>query len=567
MLTQLHIRNFAIIDELDLPLHSGMTVLTGETGAGKSILLGALGLLLGDRAESAVIRSGSDRAEVSAIFDVQNNEEVRALLDEQALETEGGELLIRRIVNRDGPSRAFVNGAPATAQLLKALGERLVDIHGQHAHQSLMKRDVQRALLDACAGHDNLLAEVRRGWEDWQRASKALAELSNDGQDRDARLELLQYQVRELEELAPGAEEFDALEEEYKRLTNGSRLLETGRSLLQLLHEDDESVHSRLGYTQRELGELQRLDPALDQVAELLGGALIQLDEGANELRGYLERLDPDPERLNVVEQRLDALHGAARKHRIRPQELAPHLQQLQEQLQRLLHGQETVEALERERNEALQQYRAAAARLHKSRVKAAAAMGTAVSKQLQRLGMPEGGLSVEVNSSDTEIPQSGGADQVEFQISLNPGQPPLPLRKVASGGELSRISLAIQVVCREDRRIPTFIFDEVDAGIGGGVAETVGNLLHGLTAAHQVFCVTHLPQVASQGDHHLLVEKSSRRDSTRTRVITLDAERRVEEIARMLGGREITKKTREHAREMLEETTRGIEAVTSADR
>ncbi|MEJ2760310.1 MAG: DNA repair protein RecN [Gammaproteobacteria bacterium] len=559
MLTQLHIRNFAIIDELELALRSGMTVLTGETGAGKSILLGALGLLLGDRAETAVIRPGADRAEVSAIFDVRDNEEIRTLLDEQALETEGGELMIRRVVNRDGPSRAFVNGAPATAQLLKALGERLVDIHGQHAHQSLMKRDVQRALLDACAGHNDLLAEVRRGWEDWQRASKALAELCDDGQDRDARQELLQYQVRELEELAPGAEEFDALEEEYKRLANGSRLLETGRSLLELLHENDESVHSRLGYAQRELSELQRLDPALDQVADLLGGALIQLDEGANELRGYLERLDPDPERLNAAEQRLDALHGAARKHRVRPQELARHLRQLQEQLQRLLHGQEAVEALEREQNEALERYRAAAARLHQSRIKAAAAMGAAVSKQLQRLGMPEGGLSVEVRESDADTPQVDGADQVEFLISLNPGQPPQPLRKVASGGELSRISLAIQVVCREDRRIPTFIFDEVDAGIGGGVAEIVGNLLHGLTATHQVFCVTHLPQVAAQGDHHLLVEKSSKRDSTRTRVIPLDAKRRVEEIARMLGGRKITEKTREHAHEMLNDASQGV--------
>lgn len=556
MLRQLHIRNFAIIDDLELQFRDGMTVLTGETGAGKSILIDALGIILGDRAEAGTIRAGTDRAEVSAIFDTGGNDAIAALLDEQAVETDGDELLIRRVVNRDGPSRAFINGSPATVQVLKALGELLIDIHGQHAHQSLMKRDVQRALLDAYAGHHELTADVRQAWRDWQKATAALAELGDDSRDHDSRLELLQYQVNELEALAPEDGEFDTLEEEYKRLANGSRLLETGQSVLQLLHEDDQSLHSQLGHALRELRELQRLDPSLARVLDLLDNATIQLEEGANELRDYVERLDLDPERLQRIENRLDGLHEMARKHHIRPQQLPEQFVQLQEQLQRLLHSQDAMQALQQEQDESRKRYGKAAARLHDSRAKAAGGMARAVSKQLQSLGMPDGRIVIEVSGDGADTPQAAGMDQVEFLVTLNPGQPPQPLRKVASGGELSRISLAIQVICRDDARIPTFIFDEVDAGIGGGVAEIVGNLLHGLAGAHQVFCVTHLPQVAAQGDHHMLVAKSSDRKSTRTTVTSLVQRQRVEEIARMLGGVKISEKTRAHAREMLREAT-----------
>jgi DNA repair protein RecN (Recombination protein N) len=558
MLRQLHIRNFAIIDELELQFRDGMTVLTGETGAGKSILIDALGIILGDRAEAGIVRAGADRAEVSAIFDTGGNDAITALLDEQAMEADGDELLIRRVVNRDGPSRAFLNGSPTTVQMLKSLGDLLIDIHGQHAHQSLMKRDVQRTLLDAYAGHDELTAEVRQAWRDWQKATVALAELGDDSRDHDSRLELLQYQVNELEALAPEAGEFDSLEEEYKRLSNGSRLLETGQSVLQILHEDDQSLHSRLGYALRELRELQRLDPGLTRVLDLLDNAAIQIDEGANELRDYVERLDLDPERLHRIEKRLESLHEMARKHHVRPRQLPEQLQQLQEQLQRLLHSQDAIAALQYEQEQARQHYGEAAARLHDSRVTAAGGMARAVSKQLHSLGMPDGKLVIEVADDGADAPQAAGADQVEFLVTLNPGQPPQPLRKVASGGELSRISLAIQVICRDDARIPTFIFDEVDAGIGGGVAEIVGNLLHDLTGDHQVFCVTHLPQVAAQGDHHLLVEKSSDRKSTRTTVTSLDQQQRVEEIARMLGGVKISEKTREHALEMLNSASQG---------
>ena len=558
MLTQLHIRNFAIIDELELQFRGGMTVLTGETGAGKSILIDALGIILGDRAEAAVIRPGAERAEVSAIFDTGGNQAITALLEEQALTPEGDELLIRRVINRDGPSRAFINGSPATAQLLRALGECLIDIHGQHAHQSLMRRDVQRELLDAYAGHDSLTAAVRQAWRDWQQATAALADLGEAGRDRDSRLELLQYQVGELQALDPREDEFQTLEEEYKRLANGSRLLETGQGLLQALHEDEDSVHGRLGHALRELRELQRLDPDLGPAVELLDGAGIQLGEAVDELRAYVERLDLDPQRLQQAERRLDALHEMARKHHIQPVELPRQLQDLQAQLQQLLHSQETITALQREQDAALQRYHSAAASLHESRVKAAAAMARAVSRQLRGLGMADGKLLMQVSGAETDTPQAAGADQVEIQISLNPGQPPQPLRKVASGGELSRISLAIQVVCRDDTRIPTFIFDEVDAGIGGGVAEIVGNLLHGLAGERQVFCVTHLPQVAAQGDQHLLVEKSSDRKTTRTTVRPLDDARRVEEIARMLGGVTITNKTRDTALEMLNNTSQG---------
>ncbi|MEX2524192.1 MAG: DNA repair protein RecN [Gammaproteobacteria bacterium] len=555
MLTQLHIRNFAIIDELELHFHAGMTVLTGETGAGKSILIDALGLILGDRADSSVIRAGSDRAEVSATFSAGGNDPVLEYLREQAIEFEE-ELLIRRVINRDGPSRAFINSSPVAVQTLKNLGDCLIDIHGQHAHQSLMKREMQRSLLDACADHGDKLEAVHNAWKDWSAAGRQLADLSHDADEHESRVALLQYQVNELEELAPGTDEFDTLEADYKRLANASHLLETGHSVLNQLHEDEDSLHSRLGHLIRELRDLQRLDPALASALELLDGAAIQLDEGAGELRNYLARLELDPERLSQMEKRLDALHDMARKHHVRVEELPSHLQELQAQLERMLNSRDAIESLKKQQLEALERYRTAADVLNKSRVKAAKTMSAAISREIGQLGMPDGKIVIEVTATGGDTPQAAGSDQVEFQVALNPGQPPQPLRKVASGGELSRISLAVQVVSKEEEGIPTFIFDEVDAGIGGGVAEIVGALLHGLAHNRQVFCVTHLAQVASQGDHHLKVKKSADKKTTRTTVTELDKKERVEEIARMLGGMTITEKTRATAREMLTAVT-----------
>ena len=553
MLTQLQIRNLAIINELELQFREGMTVLTGETGAGKSILIDALGLVLGDRAESSVIRTGADRAEIAAVFKIDDNPGIASLLEEQALEMEGNEVLVRRVVSTDGPSRAFINGSPVTLQVLKVLGENLIDIHGQHAHQSLMKRDTQRNLLDAFAGHQALLDEVRRHYRDWRRATDNLAAMSGNDRDHDAQLALLQYQLQELEALSPVDGEFEMLEENYKRLVNASRLLEATQTAVNLLEEDEQSLQAGITRVMRELQDVQRYDPALDKVMEFLDNARIQLDEGTDELKSYLDRLELDPEKLAQTENRLNDLHDMARKHHIQPEHLTEHLQALQERHKLMVNNQEAVAQWLKQQEQSLTHYKSAAGKLRDSREQAALTMARAVSKQLKRLGMPQGRIVVEVTSSGNEVPLPFGNDVIDFLVSVNPGQDPQPVRKIASGGELSRISLAIQVIVKNDKGVPTFIFDEVDAGIGGAIAEVVGNLLHDLAADHQVFCVTHLPQVAAQGDHHLLVEKRSGKTSTRTTVTELDKDARVEEIARMLGGLKISDQTRAHAREMLD--------------
>ena len=554
MLKQLQIRNFAIIDELELQFREGMTVLTGETGAGKSILIDALGLVLGDRAESSVIRAGSDRAEVAAVFHIGDNPAVASLLEEQALEAEGNEILARRVISTDGPSRAFINGSPVTLQILKTLGENLIDIHGQHAHQSLMKRDTQRNLLDAFAAHPALLDQIKQHYQDWRQATDRLASLSGNEKDHDAQLALLQYQLLELEALSLAEGEFELLEESYKRLVNASRLLETAQKAVNLLDEDEQSVQTGIAKVIRELQDIQRFDPALDKIMEFLENARIQLDEGTDELKSYLDRLDLDPAKLSQTEKRLNDLHDMARKHHIQPEQLTTHLNALKEQHDLMVNNQEAVEKLLKQQEQALTRYTSASKKLRDSRKRAALDMGKAISEQLKQLGMPQGRIVVEVTPSGNEVPQPHGNDVIEFLVSVNPGQAPQPVRKIASGGELSRISLAIQVIAKNDRDAPTYIFDEVDAGIGGGIAEVVGKLLHGLANNHQIFCVTHLPQVASQGDHHILVQKSSDKKSTRTTVLELDNDARIEEIARMLGGLKISEQTRAHAREMLDQ-------------
>ena len=552
MLKQLQIRNFAIIDELELQFREGMTVLTGETGAGKSILIDALGLVLGDRAESSIIRSGSDRAEISAVFKTSDNPDIAALMEEQAIEPESDEILIRRVINTDGRSRAFINSSPVTLQILKTLGENLIDIHGQHAHQSLMKRDTQRKLLDTFADHEEILIKVNRHYSDWRKATDNLAKLSGNSKDHDAQLALLEYQLQELEALSLAEGEFEKLEEEYKRLINANQLLETTQKTINLLEDDEQSIQSQVARVIRELQDIQRYDTALDKVMELINNAMIQLDEGTDELKSYLDKLELDPEKLDQTERRLNEIHDMARKHHIQPEQLTDHLKHLSEQHNLMINNQEAVATLLKQQEQALTEYKTVSEKLHDSRKKAAKNMSNAISKQLKQLGMPEGRIVIDVNHADSEAPHPSGNDIIEFLVSANPGQAPQPVRKIASGGELSRISLAIQVISKNDNGVPTFIFDEVDAGIGGGIAEVVGNLLHSLAANHQIFCVTHLPQVASQGDQHLLVQKSSDKKSTQTQVTELGKNERIEEIARMLGGLKISEQTRAHAREML---------------
>jgi DNA repair protein RecN (Recombination protein N) len=552
MLTRLHIRNLAVVDELELEFRAGMTVFTGETGAGKSILIDAIGLVLGDRADSNVIRGGEVRCEVSAAFEIGNRRDVAELLREQDIESADGEILVRRTVDRDGRGRAWINGSAVPVNVLRAIGEQLVDVHGQHEHQSLFRRDMQREMLDACGGCAPELDAVRADHAAWQDAVRRLAELARGGADHESQLELLRAHIAELDALAARPGEFEALEEQRKRLAHAGDLLESMQGLLAALYEEEESAHSRIGAAARRLTELQRLDAGLAPIGELLNNASIQIDEAASAMRDYLHRLDLDPERRQQIEERLDTMHDLARKHRTSPGQLPATLELLEMRRADLESGSALVETLTRRRDEALKNYAQHAAVLRRKREQAAANLAQAVSAELRRLGMPDGKFQVELGALPAEPPLPSGTEQAEFQVTLNPGQPLRPLAKVASGGELSRIGLAIAVVANRGTDVATLIFDEVDAGIGGAIAEVVGRLLHTLAKHSQVICVTHLPQVAAQGDHHFQVEKSVNRKQTQAAVRDLQRAERIEEIARMLGGVTISAKTRAHAEEML---------------
>lgn len=529
-----------------------MTVLTGETGAGKSILIDALGLILGDRAEVSVIRDGCDRAEITAVFGLRDNLAVMDLLAEQSIITEDDDLYIRRIIAGDGRSRAFLNNSPVTAQLLRTIGENLIDIHGQHSHQSLTKPEIQRQLLDAYGNYPELLDTVKTAYGQWQEATTKLQALLEDNTDQDAAMALLRYQIEELQGVNPAPGEYESLDEEHRRLANSNRLLEATRNALQMLREDDRSLCSQTGSISNELRALQKYDESLANLIRILDDASVLLEEASDELRSYIDNIPGDPERLEEVEKRVSLLHQIARKHRIQPAELAGYLADQEQKLEDMENSRKIIDELLTAQDEALNRYKTATGKLHQLRTKAAKKMASDITSKLAELGMPNGNFSIGLEPLTDAIPRTYGDDRVEFLVTTNPGMGLQPLRKIASGGELSRISLAIQVIGNKDKGIPSLIFDEVDAGIGGGVAEIVGRLLHKLAEQRQVFCVTHLPQVASQGDHHLLVNKQSTKSSTTTSVIELAAEERIEEIARMLGGMKITEQSRKHAKEML---------------
>ncbi|GBE48969.1 DNA repair protein RecN [bacterium BMS3Bbin12] len=551
MLTQLQIRDFAIVESLDLELEAGMTVLTGETGAGKSILVGAVGLVLGDRADADAVRHGAERAEVSAGFDLATNPAAQAWLCAQELDADE-ECVLRRTLSREGRSRAYVNGRPVPLQALKAVGTLLVDIHGQHEHQSLLRPEVQRHWLDACGGHLELAREVERAWRRWKGLEREHAALLADASDGAARTELLTYQLRELEALGLTEDELPLLEEEHRRLANAERLIGTAQETLAALYEDDErSVAAVLGGALAAVQGLQELDPRLAGIGEYLENARIQVDEAADELRTYLDRLDLDPERLRRIEERLSTIHDLARKHRVAPAELPARRLALEEELHALTQVDVRRTDLESVRAAAHRAFEDAAGQLGTRRKRAAARLSRRITEAMQDLGMPGGRFEVGLRTATEGGP--GGHEGVEFLVSANPGQPPRPLRKVASGGELSRISLAVQITSLGEEALPSLIFDEVDSGIGGAVAETVGRHLRSLGGRHQVLCVTHLPQVASLAHHHLQVDKHTRRGTTRTRIRVLDPGERVGEVARMLGGLEITPQTLAHAEEMVQ--------------
>lgn len=551
MLTHLQIRDLAIVTALELELHAGLTALTGETGAGKSILIDALGLALGERADNGMIRAGSERAEVTAVFDIGDNPEVGDWLREQALD-EDGECILRRSLSREGRSRAFINGRSVPLQQLQTLGGLLVEIHGQHAHQSLLKGGHQRQLLDAYGGHLALAQETATRFKAWQRSRQRLVDLQAAASDRISRLDLLRYQQNELSALGLSEEELARIDQEHRRLGHLDQLRQQCAEIVNGLDENEPSLRNLLSGYNEQLAALQRLDESLNEPREMLEGALIQVDESLAFLHDYLSDLESDPAALQQLEERLEAIHDAARKYRVAPEALTQRLTEIEQELDQLEHADVELASLEQQVESEHAAYLQSASRLSQARQKAAKRLGDEISQAMQGLGMTGGVFAAVLNPLDEDKAAAHGLETVEFRVSANPGMPLQPLSRVASGGELSRISLAIQVSTIRYADTPTLVFDEVDVGIGGGVAEIVGQMLRTLGKTRQILCVTHLPQVAAQAMHHLQVSKASSRKETRTTIAQLGEEQRIEEIARMLGGVRITEQTLAHAREMI---------------
>ena len=548
MLRRLTIRDFVLVDRLELEFAAGFGTLTGETGAGKSILVDALAFALGERADAGLVRAGCERAEVAVEFDLRNASAALVCLREQDLDS-GDDLLLRRVVDGNGRSRAYLNGSPVTLTQLREVAESLVDIHGQHAHQSLLRGDAQRALLDSHARLGDLLGEVGAAWRRWRELRTMLAEAAGGAQALAQEREQLEWQVRELESLGFSSTEWESLNVEHKRLAYAANLVEGARFSLELLAEGDAACTQQVDTVVRRIDGLAEYDPALAEVAALLQSAQAELAEAVSALRRYADRVDLDPQRLGEVERRIEAVLGCARKFRSTPDELPAQLEGWQARLA-LLGESADIAALEARVAKARQEYEALAKELSKRRRKAADALGREVSRVMQQLALGGGRFEIGLLAIDDGSAQ--GAEHVEFRIAGLAGSEPRALAKVASGGELSRISLAIQVVTSQAASVPTLIFDEVDVGIGGGVAEVVGRLLRELGSERQVLCVTHLPQVAARANWQWQVVKSTQGGQLRSRVVALDDAARVEEIARMLGGVEITAITRQHAREML---------------
>ena len=548
MLTHIQISNYTIVSALEMEFSAGMTVITGETGAGKSIMLDALGLCLGDRADPKTVRQGSERAEINASFDIADLPEARAWLAGRDLAGDD-EVILRRVVTAEGRSRAYINGSPSTLQDCGELGELLIDIHSQHAHQSLLRKPVQRALLDAYAGHQPLARSLEQVASDWLRGQRELELLTGARDEQSARAQLLAYQVEELEELNLQPGELEALEQEQQRLENAEQILQSAHTARDLADQQESGTRQALALMDADL------HPGAEATAvrELLDSAAIQLSEARDEIRHYIDAIEIDPQRLEEVQQRLEAVYDLARKHRVKPEEVEALQQGLQEELQGLADGGQRIEQLQAEADTLLATYARDAAKLSRQRKRAAKKLVQAAGKILASLAMEQCRLEVAHTPRDSDNPHPHGREDVEFLISTNPGTSPQPLGKIASGGELSRVSLAIQVITASAGTVPSMIFDEVDVGIGGAVAEVVGRLLRTLSEQAQVLCVTHLPQVAAQGHQHLQVSKTSSKDSVETHLARLDDEEKTREIARMLGGVKITKQSLAHAKEMLE--------------
>ncbi|MDB4476310.1 DNA repair protein RecN [bacterium] len=547
MLSQITISQFTVVDTLEVDFRDGLTVVTGETGAGKSIMLDALALCLGDRADPSAIRPGHDRAEISARFDIDGMAAAQNWLTEHDLDADG-DCLFRRVITREGRSRAYINGRPTTLGDCAALGELLVDIHGQHAHQSLLRRAQQRMLLDSYAGQISAAQNTSDIASEWVRLRDELDALRNNQQEQADREQLLRYQVGELDELALAGGELQRLEDEQRVLENADAIQRQAASAIELCDSNETGVRAALSTLSQELHQ----GKVIDSVREMLDSAAIQLGEARSELQQYLASTENNPRRLEDVQGRLESIYSLARKHRIMPEQLEAHHEALSEELATLDSSDERIEGLEAALAEQLADYKSCADKLSSARKKFATKLEKEVTQLLKKLAMSNCKFKVALKKREKSDPHPLGQEEVELLISTNPGAEPQPLGRIASGGELSRISLAIQVATAGNTTVPSMIFDEVDVGIGGAVAEVVGRLLADMGKKAQVLCVTHLPQVAAQGQQHLRVEKSGKGKQLASTLQELSESERVDEIARMLGGLKMTQNTLAHAREML---------------
>ena len=551
MLAQLIINDLAIISKLSLDFESGMTVLTGETGAGKSILLDALGLILGDRADTNIIRGNSEKTDITAIFLIKNNTAVSEKLKNTEIESNNNELFIRRTIRKDGRSRAYINNTPVPIQTLRDIGEHLIEIHGQHAHQSLSQSKTQRELLDQFGQYNSILTSTTSIYHELMDVNNQIKYLEVNGENYESTLTLLKYQIEELNKSAIEKSEYSKLSEEYKKQSHSQHILETSQEILNELSESDSAINTKLAKCQNKINELCLIDNSLNNIPNLLDTALIQVNETTEELKNYINGFNPDTSKLNSLESRLDKLNELARKYKTRPEQLPDHLNLLITQLDKLEGSFEQQEELKQKREELTAKYYKFANELRKERMLTARVFSKKITNKIHELGMG-GRLEIKIEAINNENPHPFGMDNIIFMVSTNPGQPLRPITKVASGGELSRLSLAIQIISSKDNNLPTMIFDEVDAGIGGSIAEIVGKLLNSLAIHSQILCVTHLPQVASYGHQHFQVIKNTKEGETYTEVFSLDEKERINEIARMLAGMEVTSESRANAERML---------------
>ena len=555
MLTQLTINNFAIVRQLEIELAKGMSVTTGETGAGKSIAIDALGLCLGQRIETSMVREGQERAEICATFFIEPTNPAYQWLQEQELQDPDNpsDCILRRVINADGRSKAFINSTPVSASQLKEIGQYLIHINGQHASQLLLKNDYQLQLVDTFAHHHDLLAQMREDYRAWKNLQTQVKTFQQKVAENEAKKQLLQYQVEELEEFALRPNEYLELEEDQRRLSNSEQLTQLSQSALQLLSENETvSIDSMLYRATQYIDELSELDPRYASVQTMLNDALIQVQEATSEVQHLASHIEQDPMLLQEIEQRLGQALQLARKHNVKPEELVEWHQKLKAELTALLDFSESEERLILEEKAAFEKMQHTAKQLHESRCQAAGKLAQQVTHSIKGLAMENAEFFIEVNSDLTKV-TANGADNIVFTLRSNLGQQAQPLAKVASGGELSRISLAIQVLTSDQSAIPTLIFDEVDVGISGKTASVVGKLLRQLGDKCQVLCVTHLPQVACHGHHQFNVEKFTVDDKTETKMTALSQEERVPAIARLLGGSEITELALANAQEMLD--------------